>query len=176
MATALVRPHVDWHLNAEFEDNLDLLSERDMRRYRLQRRLIGRVYRTANAVRHEQAIDKVMDDVTQKFNSMEGADIDLKEWMHIIAVESLGALVLSWSPGMIKGGTDRDTSRQSYLGWRRKSVFGLFPLIIKLEANYKWVGRIFSTLWGVKHQTPKGFRPFFPVRLSRVAAAGRHTC
>ncbi|ATY60716.1 Cytochrome P450 [Cordyceps militaris] len=156
-------------LNAEFQDNLDLLSERDMHRYRLQRRLIGRVYRTANAVRHEQALDRVMDDVIKKFNSINGADIDLKEWMHIIAVESLGAVVLSWSPGMIKAGTDRDTSNQSYLGWRRKSVFGLFPLITKLEVNHRWIGRMFGTLWGITYQTPKGFKPFFPDVAKKVA-------
>ncbi|OAQ97711.1 hypothetical protein LLEC1_03188 [Akanthomyces lecanii] len=169
VATALVRPRVDWQLNAEFEDNLDLLSERDMHRYRLQRRLIGRVYRTANATRHEHAIETVLDAVTSKFNSMNGAEIDLKEWMHIVAVESLGAMVLSWSPGMLKAGTDRHTSFHSYLGWRRKSVFGLFPLIVKLEVNYKWIGRVFGTLWGITYQTPKGFRPFFPDVARKVA-------
>ncbi|TQV96705.1 Cytochrome P450 [Cordyceps javanica] len=161
LATALSRPRVDWNLTVEFEDNLDLLSEMNMSRYRLQRRLIGRVYRTANAVRHEHALDKVLDEVTEKLKSMNGKEVDLKEWMHIIAVESLGAMVLSWSPGMIKAGTDRDTSNQSYLGWRRKSVLGLFPLITKLEVNNKWVGRAFSTLWGITYQTPKGFKPFF---------------
>ncbi|EJP65064.1 Cytochrome P450 CYP528A4 [Beauveria bassiana ARSEF 2860] len=125
-----------------------------------------RVYRTANAVRREQAVDKVMNDVIRKFDSIDGAEIDLKEWMHIISVESLGAMVLSWSPGMIKAGTDRATSYQSYLGWRRKSVFGLFPLIVKLEVNYKWVGRLFGIVWGVTYQTPKGFKPFFPVCFS----------
>ncbi|KAJ4165449.1 hypothetical protein LMH87_007082 [Akanthomyces muscarius] len=169
LATALVRPRIDWQLNAEFEDNLDLLSERDMHRYRLQRRLIGRVYRTANATRHEHAINTVLDAVTEKFNSMNGAEIDLKEWMHIVAVESLGAMVLSWSPGMLKAETDRHTSYQSYLGWRRKSVFGLFPLITKLEVNHKWIGRIFGTLWGITYQTPKGFRPFFPDVARKVA-------
>lgn len=99
---------------------------------------------------------------------MSGAEIDLKEWMHIVAVESLGAMVLSWSPGMLKAGTDRHTSYQSYLGWRRKSVFGLFPLIVKLEVNCKWIGRIFGTLWGITYQTPNGFRPFFPVSFLRL--------
>lgn len=139
-----------------------------MYRYRLQRRLIGRVYRTDNAVRHERAVDQVMDAVTKKFTSMKGEGIDLKEWMHIIAVECLGALVLSWSPGMLSAGTDRDTSNQSYLGWRRKSVFGLFPMITKLEVNHKWIGRIFGVLWGVTFQTPKGFKPFFPVWSVRI--------
>ncbi|KAM0738725.1 hypothetical protein ACQRIT_006462 [Beauveria bassiana] len=169
LATALTRPRIDWRLHASFDDNLDLLSETDMNRYRLQRRLIGRVYRTANAVRHEQAVDKVMDEVIRKFDSIDGAEIDLKEWMHIISVESLGAMVLSWSPGMIKAGTDRATSYQSYLGWRRKSVFGLFPLIVKLEVNYKWVGRLFGIVWGVTYQTPRGFKPFFPEVARKVA-------
>lgn len=137
-----------------------------MYRYRLQRRLIGRVYKTANAARHEQAIDKTMDAAITKLKSMGGQKLDLKEWMHIIAVECLGAFVLSWSPGMLKAGSDRDTSTQSYLGWRRKSVVGLFPLFAKLEGDYKWIGRLFGLVWGVNYQTPKGFKPFFPVCVS----------
>ncbi|OAA69128.1 general substrate transporter [Cordyceps fumosorosea ARSEF 2679] len=169
LATALMRPRIDWRFKVDFEDNLDLLSEMDMHRYRLQRRLIGRVYRTANVLRHEQALDRALGDVVGRLTSIKGVEIDLTEWMHIIAVESLGAVVLSWSPGMIKAGTDRDTSNQSYLGWRRKSVFGLFPLITKLEVNYKWIGRIFGTLWGITYQTPKGFKPFFPEVSRKVA-------
>jgi hypothetical protein len=84
--------------------------------------------------------------------------------MHIIAVECLGAIVLSWSPGMLKNGTDNGSGAHAYHGWRRKSVFGLFPTVAKLEFLNKSIGRLFSTIWGVNFQPPKDFRPFFPVR------------
>ena len=98
MATALSKPHIDWHLNPEFQDNLDLLSERDVRRYRLQRRLIGPVYQTSNLVQYEAAIDEVLARSIAKLKTLNGARVELNEWMHIIAVECLGAVVLSWSP------------------------------------------------------------------------------
>jgi hypothetical protein len=163
VATALSKPHIDYHLNPEFPDTLDLLSERDVRRYRMQRRLIGPVYQTSNLIQYEPAIDEVLARAIAKLKSLKGAQVELNEWMHIIAVECLSAIVLSWSPGMLKSGTDNGSGTHAYHGWRRKSVFGLFPLLAKLEYLNKSIGRLFSTIWGVNFQPPKDFRPFFPV-------------
>jgi hypothetical protein len=134
-----------------------------MQRYRLQRRLIGRVYRTDNLVRHEEAIDKRLDEIVAKLRTLEGTELDLKEWMHIIAVECLGASVLSRPPTMLQQGSDNGTSEQSYLGWRRKSVYGLFPTMARLDMKHRSLARIFGNIWGVTFQTPKGFKPFFIV-------------
>ncbi|KAG5746788.1 hypothetical protein H9Q72_003859 [Fusarium xylarioides] len=169
LATALSKPHIDWHLNPEFQDNLDLLSERDVRRYRLQRRLIGPVYQTSNLIQYEAAIDEVLERSIAKLKALNGAQVELNEWMHIIAVECLGAVVLSWSPGMLKNGTDNGSGAHAYHGWRRKSVFGLFPMAAKLEFLHKSIGRLFSTIWGVNFQPPKDFRPFFPDVGKRVS-------
>ncbi|KAM0352507.1 hypothetical protein ACHAPU_002175 [Fusarium lateritium] len=169
MATALSKPHIDWQLNPEFPDTLDLLSEREIRRYRLQRRLIGPVYQTSNLIRYEAAIDDVLARSITKIKSLKGAQVELNEWMHIIAVECLGAIVLSWSPGMLKNGTDNSSGAHAYHGWRRKSVFGLFPTFAKLEFLNKSIGRLFSTIWGVNFQPPKNFRTFFPDVGKRVS-------
>ncbi|KAF4125512.1 Cytochrome P450 [Geosmithia morbida] len=162
VATALQRPHIDWRLKVHPVDTLDLLSERDMSRYRLQRRLIGPVYRAENVARYRKAIDKVLDSAVTKIHSLQGAKVDLKEWMHIISVECLGAVVLSWSPGLLKQGTDWGTSTHSYRAWRRKSVMGLFPTVAKLEMCYKIIGRVFSHVWDLTFIPPPNFRPFFP--------------
>lgn len=154
---------MDWSLRAHFPDTLDLLSELDMKRYRLQRRLIGPAYSTSNLLKYEVAIDTVLDQAIAKLKDLQGAPVELKEWMHIIVVECLGAIVLSWSPGMLKKGTDWSSSTHSYQGWKRKSVFGLFPLVVKLETWMKPLGRAFSTLWGTNFRTPKTFKAFFPV-------------
>ncbi|ODA77451.1 hypothetical protein RJ55_07080 [Drechmeria coniospora] len=170
LSTCLNRPRLDWMLRPHFQDTLDLLSERDMKRYRLQRRLIGRTYHASNVIKYESAIDNVLHRATEKLASLQGAEVDLKEWMHIITVECLGACVLSWSPGMLKNGTDRGTITHSYQGWRRKSFFGLFPTMTKLELCSSSIGRAFGTLCGVTYKTPENFRPFFPdvaKRLSR---------
>ena len=163
VSTALTRPRVNWHLQPWFPDTLDLLSERDMKRYRLQRRLIGRVYNPSNVIRHEKAVDDVLDRAVASLAKLTGAQVDLKEWMHIITVECLGACVLSWSPGMLDQGSDGGTLQHSYQGWRRKSVFGLFPLMKRLEYWSADLGRYFAALWGVTFRTPPNFKPFFPV-------------
>ncbi|KAK4091631.1 hypothetical protein Purlil1_4061 [Purpureocillium lilacinum] len=169
MATSLSRPQLDWRLRTHFPDNLDLLSELNTKRYRLQRRLIGRTYHASNVAKYEHAIDDVVNRAVTKLVSLQGQELDLKEWMHIIVVECLGAAVLSWSPGLLKDGTDWGTIEHSYRGWRRKSVFGLFPIMIKMELLSSDVGRAFAALCGVTYKTPDNFRPFFPDVTRRVS-------
>jgi cytochrome P450 len=83
--------------------------------------------------------------------------------MHLVVVECLGAVVVSWSPGMLDRGSDRGTSAHAYNAWKRKSVLGLFPVIPKLESLSMSIGRAFSVLWGINFDAPPKFRPFFPV-------------
>lgn len=138
-----------------------------MKRYRLQRRLIGPVYHMANIKQYEDAIDAVLGRVISLLMSLHGAEVDLKEWMHITVVECLGAVSLSWSPGYLRDKSDGASGKHAYLGWRRKSVFGLFPYAVILETMSRSAGRAFASLWRVTYHTPKeGFRPFFPVSLA----------
>lgn len=135
-----------------------------MKRYRLQRRLIGPLYHTNNVKRYEEAVDVVLHQVVRQLQSLNGAEVELKEWMHIITVECLAAVSLSWSPGYLRDMSDGASGKHAYMGWRRKSVLGLFPLAVILETISRSSGRAFSILWGVKYHTPKeGFKPFFPV-------------
>lgn len=134
-----------------------------MKRYRLQRRLIGPIYHTNNVKRHEHAVDTVLQKVVQQLRSLDGSEVDLKEWMHIITVECLAAVSLSWSPGYLRDKSDGASGRHAYMGWRRKSVLGIFPLAVILETFSRSAGRAFSYIWGVRYHTPKeGFKPFFP--------------
>lgn len=142
-----------------------------MKRYRLQRRAIGRVYSMANVLNHEAAIDAAIKLATQKLASLKGEELDLREWMHIIAVECLGASVLSWSPGLLRDGQDGGTLMHSFKGWRRRSLFGVFPGMKKLEQWSPGLGRMFASLWGVVHKPPGDFRPFFPVSLTAMRCA-----
>ncbi|PKS10120.1 hypothetical protein jhhlp_001870 [Lomentospora prolificans] len=176
VATALTRPQVNRWLEPSFPDSLDFLSERDVKRYRIQRRLVGPIYHISNLKRFETAVDDVIRKSIVQLRSLDGAAVDLKEWMHIITVECLGAAVLSWSPGLLKQKSDGGSGPHSYIGWRKKSVFGLFPLIVLLECVCKSVGRLFAICWGVTYQAPKGFKPFFTGvhrqtkrRLARIA-------
>ncbi|GKT41263.1 cytochrome P450 monooxygenase sdnT [Colletotrichum spaethianum] len=163
LSTALQRPDITYTPLPTFTspDTLDLLSERNTQRYRLQRRLVGPLYQTSYLKRHEPALDAVLGRVIATLRSLDGAEIDLKEWMHIIAVESLSAVVLTWSPNYLRDKTDHSSSSHGYMGWRRKSIFGLFPLAVKLELLSKTFGRTFANLWRVTYKTPKNFKPFF---------------
>lgn len=165
----MLKPKFDTKLSLQSPDTLDLLAERDLKRYRLQRRLIGPVYHTNNVKRHEPAIDTVLHQVTKQLRSLNGSEVDLKEWMHIITVECLAAVSLSWSPGYLRDKSDGASGKHAYMGWRRKSIFGLFPLAVISETFSRSAGRAFSKLWGVRYQTPKeGFRPFFPVSIHHM--------
>lgn len=135
-----------------------------MTRYRLQRRLSGPIYQIANIKKYESAVDAVLERVVSQLKTLDAAEVDLKEWMHIIAVECLGAVVLSWSPGYLRDMSDKGSSSFSYLSWRRRSVFGLFPAAVVAETFWASLGWAFSTLWRVNYQPPAGFKPFFPVR------------
>ncbi|AEO59477.1 hypothetical protein MYCTH_2119688 [Thermothelomyces thermophilus ATCC 42464] len=161
LATALNKPRLDWKLRPHFPDTLDFLSEFDVKRYRMQRRLIGPLYQAPSLRRFESAVDRVVAAAITELKALDGAEVDLKEWMHIIAVECLGAVVLSWSPRYIQARSDGGTSTQSYLGWKRKSVFGLFPTVTRLSFISKTLSRVFANIWGVTFKTPKGFKPFF---------------
>lgn len=169
MATALTKPRVDWKLQPHFPDTLDLLSEPDRKRYRLQRRLVGPSYNISNLKQHEGAIDGVIARTIDQLRSLDGATVDLKEWMHIIAVECLGVAVLSWSPGLLKNKSDGGSGGHSYLGWRKKSVFGLFPTVVLLDCMSKYFARPFSYFWQLTYPPPPGFKPFFTVRVYRLS-------
>ncbi|KAK3489928.1 cytochrome P450 [Neurospora crassa] len=173
-------PNLHLPLQIHHPDTLDLLSERHLPRYRLQRRLIGPLYQLSSLKKFEPQIDAVLDRAIAQLRTLHGQEVDLKEWMHIIAVECLGAVVLSWSPGYIRDKSDGGTSVQGYLGWKRKSVFGLFPsvtILSFLEGGPfgmgaqigKGVARWWSNTWGVTFATPKGFKPFFTAVYQKVS-------
>ncbi|POS79637.1 cytochrome P450 [Diaporthe helianthi] len=161
LATELLKPRLNAHLDIPSPDTLDLLAERDMKRYRMQRRLIGPIYHANNVKRYEAAVDAVLLRVIDQLRALGGSEVDLKEWMHIITVECLGAVSLSWSPGYLDDKSDGSSGQLAYMGWRRKSVFGLFPLAVIIEPLSKHFGRGFSVLWGVTYRIPKS-KPFFP--------------
>lgn len=155
-------------MDIKFPDTLDLLGEFDINRYRLQRKLIGPIYSKRSLLKHENAIDEVLLLAIARLKTLKGAEIDLKELMHIITVECLTAVVLSWSPGYLKSGTDNGVAHHAYLGWRRKSVFGLFPWAEVLDGYSPSLGRLFARLWGLTFKTPPRYKALFPILGTKV--------
>ncbi|KAH7014275.1 cytochrome P450 [Microdochium trichocladiopsis] len=121
-------------MKREAPDTLDLVAEMYMPRYRAQRRLIGPTYSQANLQNHEVAVDEVVERFVAKLRQLEGKEVDLMEWMHILAIECLTAVTFRWSPGLIEAGTNYDTLWDGYFQfWRYASVVGLFPRIVLLS-------------------------------------------
>jgi cytochrome P450 len=145
-----------------------LLGEFDIKRYRLQRKLIGPIYSKRSLLKHEKAIDEVLLLAIARLKALKGTEVDLKEFMHIITVECLAAVVLSWSPGYLKSGTDFGVAHHAYLGWRRKSVFGLFPWAEVLDGYFPSLGRLFARLWGLTFKTPPRYKALFPILGTKV--------
>ena len=67
-------------------DTFVLLSENDMVRYRLLRRLIGPVYGPTNVKKFEGLMDTKIDQFMAKMKELEGQLLDLAEWAMVIAV------------------------------------------------------------------------------------------
>lgn len=166
---SLHRPTLDTRGNLVLPDTLDFLAEFDMHRYRLQRRLIGSTYQISSLLKYEHAVDEVMRNALIQLRDLNGAQVDLKEWMHIVTVECLTAIALSWSPGYLRSNTDGGSSSHAYLGWRRKSVFGLFPWAEIADSYNRAFGRLFAKAWGLTFKTPSNFKPFFPAVGTKVS-------
>lgn len=178
VSTVLFHPEMDWRkpTTLDFPDTLDLLSERDMKRYRQQRRLIGPVYHESNVAKFGSQVDAVLDKAVAELRTLNGAEVDLKEWMHIVVVECLGAVVLGWSPKFLVAHSDYGSSSASYFNWRRKSVFGLYPGLVIAEflcGGRGWVIRPFTSVWRLGYETRAGYRNFFLGLGQRVAARVR---
>ncbi|CAK7264160.1 hypothetical protein SEPCBS57363_000929 [Sporothrix epigloea] len=178
VSTVLFHPVTDWWrpFDLAFPDTLDLLSERDMTRYRQQRRLIGPVYHETNIAKFSSAVDAVLAKAVAELRTVNGACVDLKEWMHIIAVECLGAVVLSWSPGLLKAHSDAGSSSAGYYNWRRKSVFGLFPGLVVADFHSGGGGpvlRAFTAVWRLAYDSQPGSKSFFPAVGQRISTRVR---
>jgi hypothetical protein len=102
----------------------------------MQRRLIGPTYSAANMLNHEPALDDVLQRFVAKLKEQDGKEIDLSEWMHILAMESITAVTFRWSPGMIEDGSNYGTLMDGYFKfWRYLTVVGMFPRVI-LVSHY----------------------------------------
>jgi cytochrome P450 len=156
--------------NISYENSLDLLSDRDIARYRSHRKTIGPTYTLASLRKHEPALDEAIARILDALRNLRAETVDLKEWMHASVVECLGAVVLGgWSPRFLELKTDCGTSAHAHMMWRRKSVMGLFPQAVVLGLLHKPAAYIFNVVWGIRHSPPEDHKPFFPAVHRRLS-------
>jgi len=94
-STKSKRGRVDWLGRRETPpDTLDLLPESNMELYRMQRRAFGPVYSASNMKRYEAVIDGCLARVVSKLRSLDGRQVNLTEWVHIISLGESGSFHL----------------------------------------------------------------------------------
>jgi hypothetical protein len=160
---------IDWRLNRRTEDGLELFTEMDKERYRMQRRTIGPVYSVSNLKKYEGPVDEVLDRFVAKLTTLAGEEdgggqVDLAEWMHILAYECLSTVSMSWSPGQIEAGSGDGLLENGYDVWRMWSVLGLFEPIVLAGAVLPPLKYVFPVLAGVVPRRPKGFKNHWEVK------------
>jgi hypothetical protein len=122
------------------DERLDLLTETDMEKYKMQRRAIGPAYSVAGMEKHEAALDQYITAFIAKIKSLDGKQVDLAEWMHIYSLDALSWFVLSKSPDYTDKGHDGHNGAASESIWGIFTVLGLFPGYVKLMHSFPKIG------------------------------------
>ncbi|KAF2489574.1 cytochrome P450, partial [Lophium mytilinum] len=107
--------------------NMDLLTEMDKNRYRMQRRLIGPTYSVAGIEKHEHRMDETVDRFIQKSKTLGDQYVDLEKWIHNYVLDQLAETTLSHNFGYIEKGHDGGNMIESENMMRYFSTIGLFP-------------------------------------------------
>ncbi|KAI1862730.1 uncharacterized protein JN550_010067 [Neoarthrinium moseri] len=142
-----VGPNEVWF---DSKEAVDVIYETNKERYRFQRRSLGPVYSIANVKKYEAVVDAVLDRFVGKLKTFNGkVEVDLAEWMHILALETLGSVVLDWSPGQIEAGSDEGMLSGTCTTWKACSVLGLFSPIVMVGGLVSPLKYLFPVLAGL---------------------------
>jgi hypothetical protein len=138
----------DWYHVCEaprkgtIDERLDLLTETDMEKYKMQRRAIGPAYSVAGMEKHEAALDRYINAFISKIQSLNGEEVDLAEWMHIYSLDALSHVVLSNSLDYTAQGSDGGNGAASESIWSLFTTLGLFPGFVWAMHAIPYVGTL----------------------------------
>jgi hypothetical protein len=124
------------------DERLDLLTETDMEKYKMQRRAIGPAYSVAGMEKHEGVLDQYITTFIAKIKCLEGKQVDLAEWMHIYSLDSLSWFVLSKSPDYTSKAHDGDNGAASESIWSIFTLLGMFPGYVKIMHSGPKIGAV----------------------------------
>ena len=140
-------------------DGLAFLSETDMKKYRLQRRIAGPMYATASVEKYGGKIDAVISRFMLRLESLQGQNLDLEQWLHIFVLDALANVTLSEDLKYIEAGNDDGNLEASLRTWRMFSLVGLFPWITSLMQGFPLLDRSICGIFGVpSRQSPSVFK------------------
>jgi hypothetical protein len=122
------------------DEGLDLLTEMNMDKYRMQRRAIGPAYSVAGMEKHEHLLASYIETYIAKLKSFDGKEIDLAEWMHIYALDALSWFTLSTSLDYTAKGHDGGNLVSSDSIWSCFTTIGLFPTYVDIMHSIPKIG------------------------------------
>lgn len=122
------------------EERFDLLTEMNTERYRYQRRAIGPAYSIKGMEKHEQRLNTFLDKFVLRLKGLQGEWVDLAEWMHIFALDSLATVTFSKSLDYTGKGDDGGNMTASDKHWAYFTVVGLFPWLVDLTQSLPKIG------------------------------------
>lgn len=82
-------------LSAPTPDGLDLLSELDINKYRLQRRQIGPIYSASSIAELDRPIDETLIKIMASMRQEAGSVVNLDIWCHMFGLGNIPQLTTS---------------------------------------------------------------------------------
>jgi hypothetical protein len=82
-------------LSPPTSEGLDLLSELDMHKYRLQRRQIGPIYAASSIAELDGPLDKILIKIMTSMRQAAGTAVDLDIWCHMLGLGNIPSFSVS---------------------------------------------------------------------------------
>lgn len=141
----------DWYevVAPQDKDAMNLLGERDMEKYRLQRRLIGPCF-TVAAVKAREGL--IHEPITKFLNKMKfrggkkQEEVDLVKWMNILGLDMLTSITWGQCADYVSKGDDDGNAADVNAFWSQINIGGLMPSVWRsyVKVN-EWLGN-----WGIQ--------------------------
>lgn len=122
------------------EEGLDLLTETNIEKYRMQRRAIGPAYSIQGMEKHEDVLAKYLETFIERLKGLEGKEVDLAVWTHIYALDALSWFVLGKSVDYTSMGHDDGNLVASDSIWSIFTTLGWFPTYVNVMRSIPKVG------------------------------------
>lgn len=151
----------DWYETVEpkEEDAMNLLGERNMEKYELQRKLIGPLFRMQALKKREILLDGPILKFIEKMKGPDayGKPLDLVKWMNILAIDLLTEITFSESPNYVRRGDDERNAKDVDDFWQQVHWAGLVPKFWRLYVFVnRWIEKI-------------GVTPMFVANIGKLA-------
>ncbi|KAK4539376.1 hypothetical protein LTR36_011006 [Oleoguttula mirabilis] len=123
-------------------DTMNLLGEWDMKKYALQRRLVGPIFTTPALKTRENLLEAPIAKFLSKMKRTKDEPQDIVKWMNIVALDLLTEITFSESPNYIDRATDDANAIDVDAFWQQIHWMGLCPdLWVAFVSVSEWCQR-----------------------------------